>query len=63
MSGVHHRAIEAQVAASELPATVLRPGTFDSNLLFWAPAIRCTGGADGPYPTSRRPDRSWRWRG
>lgn len=54
MSGVHHRAIEMQVAASGLPATVLRPGTFDSNLLFWAPAVRYTGGVDGPYPTSRQ---------
>jgi uncharacterized protein YbjT (DUF2867 family) len=54
MSGVHHREIEAQVAASGLPATVLRPGTFDANLLFWAPAIRSTGGVEGPYPTARQ---------
>jgi uncharacterized protein YbjT (DUF2867 family) len=54
MSGVHHREIEAQVAASGLPSTLLRPGTFDSNLLFWAPAIRYTGGVEGPYPTSRQ---------
>jgi uncharacterized protein YbjT (DUF2867 family) len=54
MSGVHHREIEAQVAGSGLPSTVLRPGTFDSNLLFWAPAIRYTAGVEGPYPTSRQ---------
>lgn len=51
-SGVHHRAVEAAVAASGIPATILRPGTFATNLLFWAHAIRFTGGVDGPYPDS-----------
>src|SRR3954452_13722554 len=54
MSGVHHRRIEAQVAECGVPSTVLRPGTFDANLLFWAHSIRFTGGVDGPYPTSRQ---------
>jgi uncharacterized protein YbjT (DUF2867 family) len=51
-SSIHHRAVEAAVAASGLPATILRPGTFATNLLFWAHSIRYTGGVDGPYPTS-----------
>lgn len=51
-SGRHHRAVEAAVADSGIPAAILRPGTFATNLLFWASAIRYTGGVDGPYPTS-----------
>jgi uncharacterized protein YbjT (DUF2867 family) len=54
VSGVHHRAVEAVVAASGLSSTVLRPGTFATNLLFWAHSIRFTGGVDGPYPSSRQ---------
>jgi len=51
-SGLHHRAVEEAVAASGLPTTTLRPGTFATNLLFWAHSIRFSGGVDGPYPTS-----------
>lgn len=51
-SAVHHRGVEEAVAKSGLPATVLRPGTFATNLLFWAHSIRFSGGVDGPYPTS-----------
>jgi uncharacterized protein YbjT (DUF2867 family) len=52
VSGLHHRAVEQAVAASGLPATILRPGTFATNLLFWATSIRHSGGVDGPYPES-----------
>jgi uncharacterized protein YbjT (DUF2867 family) len=51
-SGIHHRQVEEAGALSGLPITVLRPGTFAGNLLFWANSIRFTGGVDGPYPTS-----------
>jgi uncharacterized protein YbjT (DUF2867 family) len=51
-SGIHHRAVESAVAASGIEATVLRPGTFATNLLFWSHSITFTGGVDGPYPTS-----------
>ena len=51
-SGLHHRRVEDAVRASGLPATILRPGNFATNLLFWADSIRYTGGVDGPYPTS-----------
>lgn len=51
-SHLHHRAVEQAVEKSGLPATVLRPGTFATNLLFWAHSIRFSGGVDGPYPTS-----------
>lgn len=49
-SALHHRRVEDAVAASGLPATVLRPGNFAANLLFWSHAIRFTGGVEGPYP-------------
>ncbi|MFN8074565.1 MAG: NAD(P)H-binding protein [Kineosporiaceae bacterium] len=51
-SGIHHRAVESAVADSGIPATILRPGMFATNLLFWASSIRFSGGVDGPYPTS-----------
>jgi len=51
-SGLHHRRVEDAVRATGLPATILRPGNFATNLLFWASSIRYTGGVDGPYPTS-----------
>lgn len=51
-SQIHHSAIEQAVLASGAAWTILRPGTFASNLLSWAQPIRYTGGVSGPYPTS-----------
>jgi uncharacterized protein YbjT (DUF2867 family) len=51
-SQVHHSAIEEAVQSSGAAWTILRPGTFASNLLPWARPIRFTGGVSGPYPTS-----------
>lgn len=51
-SGIHHRRVEEAVAAAGITRTILRPGTFAGNLLFWAQPIRFTGGVDGPYPDS-----------
>src|SRR5581483_4309052 len=39
ISAIHHLEIEAQVRATELPVTILRPGTFSSNLLSWSHSI------------------------
>ena len=52
VTGQHHGAVEAAVRATGIPSTILRPGTFANNLLFWAYSIRTTGGVDGPYPSS-----------
>lgn len=52
ISNVHHLAVEQAVAATGIPATVLRPGDMASNLLFWAWAIKTSGTVYGPYPTS-----------
>ena len=51
-SNVHHVAVEAAVAATGVPATILRPGTFASNLLAWAGPIRSSATVQGPYPRS-----------
>ncbi|MFT4165695.1 MAG: NAD(P)H-binding protein [Microlunatus sp.] len=51
-SQVHHAAIEAAVTGSGVSWTILRPGTFATNLLSWAQPIRYAGGVTGPYPTS-----------
>lgn len=51
-SQLHHSAIEEAVRASGAAWTILRPGTFASNLLSWAQPIRYSGGVTGPYPTS-----------
>jgi uncharacterized protein YbjT (DUF2867 family) len=51
-SQVHHTAIEDAVRESGTTWTVLRPGTFASNLLSWARPIRFGGGVSGPYPHS-----------
>lgn len=51
-SALHHRAVEDDVAASGIPATILRPGTFANNLLFWAPAIRTGDTVHEPYGQS-----------
>jgi uncharacterized protein YbjT (DUF2867 family) len=52
VSYVHHLAIEEAVKSSGLPATILRPGTFANNLLFWAATIKQAGAVYGPYPLS-----------
>jgi uncharacterized protein YbjT (DUF2867 family) len=51
-SQLHHSALEAAVCDSGATWTILRPGTFASNLLPWAQAIRYAGGVSGPFPTS-----------
>jgi uncharacterized protein YbjT (DUF2867 family) len=51
-SALHHVAIEQAVAASGIPATILRPGTFANNLLFWAYAIQTGATVYGPYGAS-----------
>lgn len=53
-SALHHGAIEEQVRSTGTAWTILRPGTFATNLLTWAQPIRFTGGVRGPYPTSRQ---------
>ncbi|MEU5212188.1 NAD(P)H-binding protein, partial [Streptomyces sp. NPDC020742] len=45
-----HVAVESRLQASALPWTFLRPGTFATNTLQWAPAIRATGTVKAPYP-------------
>ncbi|MCF3178344.1 NAD(P)H-binding protein, partial [Streptomyces sioyaensis] len=45
-----HVAVETRLQASGLPWTFLRPGTFATNTLQWAPAIRATGTVKAPYP-------------
>lgn len=52
VSNLHHSAIEHAVAASGIPATILRPGDMANNLLFWTWSIKTTGAVYGPYPTS-----------
>jgi uncharacterized protein YbjT (DUF2867 family) len=52
VSNVHHRAIEAAVAASGIPSTILRPGDMANNLLFWAWSIKTSGIVYGPYAES-----------
>jgi uncharacterized protein YbjT (DUF2867 family) len=51
-SAAHHLAIENAVRATGIPATVLRPGTFANNLLFWASAIQAGTTVYGPYGQS-----------
>ncbi len=53
-SNVHHSQVEAAALDSGLTTTILRPGTFASNLLAWAPSIKASGGVDDPYPSSRQ---------
>jgi uncharacterized protein YbjT (DUF2867 family) len=38
--GEGHRKLEREVLESGIPATTLRPGTFDSNVLMWANQVR-----------------------
>jgi uncharacterized protein YbjT (DUF2867 family) len=51
-SNVHHLAVERAVLQTGVPTTILRPGTFANNLLFWAQPIRYQGGVQEPYPDS-----------
>lgn len=47
---VLHADIERLIAASGLESTIIRPGVFASNSLFWwAPAIRADGAVRWPY--------------
>jgi len=52
VSNLHHGAIEAAVAASGIPSTILRPGDMANNLLFWAWSIKTSGVVYGPYADS-----------
>jgi uncharacterized protein YbjT (DUF2867 family) len=52
VSSLHHLAVEAAVAATGIPATVLRPGDLANNLLFWAWSVKTAGAVRAPYPTS-----------
>ncbi|MEU5213935.1 NAD(P)H-binding protein, partial [Streptomyces sp. NPDC020742] len=45
-----HRAAETSLRGSGLRWTFLRPGSFATNTLQWAPAIRATGTVKAPYP-------------
>jgi uncharacterized protein YbjT (DUF2867 family) len=49
---LHHLAIEKSVLASGIPATILRPGMFANNLLFWAGSIQAGDTVYGPYAKS-----------
>lgn len=52
ISALHHLAIEQAVKDAGIPATILRPGTFANNLLFWAHTIQHGGTVYEPYPNS-----------
>ncbi len=54
ISALHHLEIEKQVKATSVPSTILRPGTFATNLLFWAYSIRSSGAVQGPYALSKQ---------
>jgi uncharacterized protein YbjT (DUF2867 family) len=51
-SGLHHRAVEDAVTGLARDWTILRPGNFANNLLFWSFAIRSGQPVRAPYPTS-----------
>jgi uncharacterized protein YbjT (DUF2867 family) len=51
-SSLHHSAIEAAVAATDIPATVLRPGDMANNLLYWSWPIKTAGTVYAPYGDS-----------
>jgi uncharacterized protein YbjT (DUF2867 family) len=53
-SALHHVAIERSVQASGIPATILRPGMFANNLLFWAGSLQAGDTVYGPYARSRQ---------
>ena len=48
----HHRAVEQAVTSRTTDVTILRPGNFATNLLFWAFPIRSGYPVRIPYPTS-----------
>lgn len=54
ISALHHLQIENQVKATGVASTILRPGTFATNLLFWAYSIRSSGAVQGPYALSKQ---------
>lgn len=49
----YHLAAEQALAATEIEATLLRPGAFASNTLAWAPEIRERGLVEHAYPDAR----------
>ena len=51
--GAHHVAAEQALIASDLEATLLRPGAFSSNALAWASDIRERGVVKHAYPEAR----------
>lgn len=52
VSNLHHSAVEASVAATGIPTTVVRPGDMATNLLFWAYTIKSAGTVYAPYGDS-----------
>jgi len=60
---VLHADIERLIAAAEVESTIIRPGMFASNALFWwATAIRADGVVRWPYGTAETApvdDRAW----
>jgi uncharacterized protein YbjT (DUF2867 family) len=52
MTDAHRVTVEAAVAATGIPATVLRPGDLANNLLFWAWPIKTAGVVRAPYASS-----------
>jgi len=51
-TGVHHRSVEDAVTARTTDYTILRPGNFATNLLFWTFPITSGYPVRIPYPTS-----------
>jgi uncharacterized protein YbjT (DUF2867 family) len=51
-TAVHHRAVEEAVTSRAAGWTILRPGNFANNLLFWASAIRSGTPVRMPYAGS-----------
>jgi uncharacterized protein YbjT (DUF2867 family) len=48
-----HKAVEDPLLASGLPTTVLRPGAFAANTLWWAESIRAKSTVELAYPDAR----------
>jgi uncharacterized protein YbjT (DUF2867 family) len=51
-TGIHHRAVERAVTSRVTDYTIVRPGNFANNLLFWSFSIRSGFPVRMPYPTS-----------
>lgn len=49
----YHRASEEAVRSSGLPWTLLRPNSFMTNTLEWAPQLRAGDAVEGPWPQIR----------